>query len=203
MLSTDISILILFSFPGGSVVKNPPANAGDTGSIPGSGRCPRRGNGNPLQYSCLGNPMDSGAWQGHSPWGIIKEADTTLTTTTKPLLSRGHFLTCSLILAESGAQSSSKGDTLRTPSPWTFFSLCLQPPAHWRAHGWCPGSLGELWPSGAGTPAWPSTATWGSTGAANCNIRSRNSKLSLPTENSFPLVFLPKLIWFPTGQVTP
>ena len=48
------------------VVKNPPANIGDerdTGSIPGSGRFPRGGNGNPLQYSCLENPMDRGAWQ--------------------------------------------------------------------------------------------------------------------------------------------
>ena len=45
------------------MVKNPPANAGDSGLIPGSGRCPREGNGNPLQYSCLGNPKDRGAWQ--------------------------------------------------------------------------------------------------------------------------------------------
>ena len=47
------------------VVKNPPANAGDIrnmGLIPGSGRSPGVGNGNPLQYSCLGNPMDRGAW---------------------------------------------------------------------------------------------------------------------------------------------
>ena len=52
-------------FPGGSVVKNPPANerdAGDAGSIPGSGRSPGKGNDNPLQYSCLGNPMLRGAW---------------------------------------------------------------------------------------------------------------------------------------------
>ena len=52
-------------FPGGSVVKNPPANAGDTkdtSSIPGSERSPGRGNGNPLQYSCLENPMDRRAW---------------------------------------------------------------------------------------------------------------------------------------------
>ena len=39
------------------------ANAGDAGLIPGSGRSPGEGNGNPLQYSCLGNPMDRGAWQ--------------------------------------------------------------------------------------------------------------------------------------------
>ena len=48
-------------FPGGSVVKNLPANAGDEGLIPGSGRAPGKGNGNPLQYSFLENPMDRGA----------------------------------------------------------------------------------------------------------------------------------------------
>ena len=46
-----------------TVVKNPPANAGHTGSIPGSGRSPGAGHGNPFQYSCLENPMDRGAWQ--------------------------------------------------------------------------------------------------------------------------------------------
>ena len=48
---------------GGSVVKNPPADAGDALSIPESGRFPRGGNRNPLQYSCLGNLMDRGTWQ--------------------------------------------------------------------------------------------------------------------------------------------
>ena len=50
-------------FPGGSVVKNSSASTGDVGSIPGSGRSPGGGNGNPLQYSCLGNLMDRGAWR--------------------------------------------------------------------------------------------------------------------------------------------
>ena len=50
-------------FPGGSVVKNLPDNVGDTGSIPGPGRSPGVGNGNPLQYSCLENAMDRGAWR--------------------------------------------------------------------------------------------------------------------------------------------
>ena len=50
-------------FPGGSAVKNLPANGGDTGSIPGSRRCPGEGNGNPFQYSCLENPMDRRTWQ--------------------------------------------------------------------------------------------------------------------------------------------
>ena len=45
-------------FPGGTVVKNPPANAEDTNSTPGSGRSSEEGNGNPVQYSCLGNSMD-------------------------------------------------------------------------------------------------------------------------------------------------
>ena len=44
------------------MVKNPPASAGDEGSIPGSGKSPGEGNGNPLRYSCLGNPMDRGTW---------------------------------------------------------------------------------------------------------------------------------------------
>ena len=48
-------------FPGGSVVKNLPANAGDAGLIPGLARAPGEGNGNPLQYSCLENSVDRGA----------------------------------------------------------------------------------------------------------------------------------------------
>ena len=56
-------ILASTGFPVGSVVKNLPANAGDTGLIPGSGRSPGEGDGSPLQYSCLGNPMDRGAWR--------------------------------------------------------------------------------------------------------------------------------------------
>ena len=49
------------AFPAGTVVKNLPANAGDTGSVPGLGRTPGGGNGNPLQYSILENPMERGA----------------------------------------------------------------------------------------------------------------------------------------------
>ena len=54
--------MIMVYFPGGSGVKNPPANAGDAGLIPGSRRSPGEGNGSPLQYSCLENSMDSRAW---------------------------------------------------------------------------------------------------------------------------------------------
>ena len=54
--------IVKLGFLSGSVVKNPPANAGDMGSIRGSGRSPGEGNGNPLQCSCLRNSMDRGAW---------------------------------------------------------------------------------------------------------------------------------------------
>ena len=64
-VNSQISAHLYYSagFQGGSLVKNPLASAGDTGSIPGLGRSSGEGNGNPLQYSCLGNPMDRGAWQ--------------------------------------------------------------------------------------------------------------------------------------------
>ena len=55
-------------FPCGSVIKNLPANAGDMGSIPGSGRSLGEGNGNPLQYSCLGSPIGHRSLAGYSPW---------------------------------------------------------------------------------------------------------------------------------------
>ena len=59
-------------FPGGSVVENPPTNMGDAGLICGSGRSPGEGNGNPLKYACLGNPMDTGAWRA-AVHGVTKE----------------------------------------------------------------------------------------------------------------------------------
>ena len=72
--------LLLYSqVPGFIVVKNPPSSAGnaeDTGSAPGLGRSPGEGNGHPLQYSCLGNPMDRGALWGHKRVGhdlVIKQ----------------------------------------------------------------------------------------------------------------------------------
>ena len=57
-----MAIVVITGFPGGSEVKASPSNAGDPGSISGSGRSPGEGNGNPLQCSCLENPMDGEAW---------------------------------------------------------------------------------------------------------------------------------------------
>ena len=76
--------IFLESFPGGSVVKNSPANAGDirdVGSVPGLGRPPGGGHSNPLQYSCLKNPMHRGAWQA-----IVHEV-----TKSQTRLSNFHF----------------------------------------------------------------------------------------------------------------
>ena len=63
------------------MVKNLPANAGDLGLIPGPGRSPGEGNDNPLQYSCLGNPMDRGAWRA-TFHRVTKESNMTELLTT-------------------------------------------------------------------------------------------------------------------------
>ena len=57
------------------MVKNLPANAGEVGSVSGSGRSPGEGSGNPLQCTCQGKPMDRGAWQATVP-GVTKESET-------------------------------------------------------------------------------------------------------------------------------
>ena len=67
---------INMGFPGGSVIKNLPANAGDMGSIPELGRSPGEGNGSPLQYSCLENPTDREAWRA-TVQGVPKKLDKT------------------------------------------------------------------------------------------------------------------------------
>ena len=89
------------------VVKNPPANAGDirdADPFPGLGRSPGRGHGNPLQYSCLGNPMDRGVWWTTvhvTVHGVTKELDTIEYLGVQPLasLSSGAWwwFSCSVV----------------------------------------------------------------------------------------------------------
>ena len=71
------------------MVKNPPANAGDVGSITGLERSPGEGNGNPLWYSCLGNPMDRVAWQA-TVYGAAKESDIVTNQQQKPVFLPGE-----------------------------------------------------------------------------------------------------------------
>ena len=79
----------IMGFLGGSVIKNPPTNAGDVGLIPESGRSPGEGNGKQLQYFCLGNPMDRGSW-----WvtvhGVAKRVGYSLATET----TKNYYITC-------------------------------------------------------------------------------------------------------------
>ena len=96
-------------FPGGSVVKNPPANGGDTGSIPGLERSPGKRNGNQLQYSWLENPMDRVAWRA-IVHGVTKESDTT-----EPLKSNN------LIMYHFSLISLSKTKSLSLPEIFKFF----------------------------------------------------------------------------------
>ena len=79
IVDTCMIFCVLFfdlGFQGGSVIKNLPANKRDVGLIPGQARSRGEGNGNRLQYSCLGNPMDRGAWWAIVHW-VVKESDTT------------------------------------------------------------------------------------------------------------------------------
>ena len=77
------ALVSFMGFPGGSVVKNLPANAEDVGLILGWGRSPGERNDNPPQYYCLENPMDRGTWQAISPWGHKEVNMAQWPTTTK------------------------------------------------------------------------------------------------------------------------
>jgi len=90
-LGKMMMLLQLIDFPNGSVVKNPSANAEVVGSIPGLRWFPEEGNGNPLQYSCLGNPMHRGAW-----WATVHRVAKTRTLLSEKLT---HVF-CSILLAK-------------------------------------------------------------------------------------------------------
>ena len=82
---------LLRGFPGGTVVKNPPASAGDAGSIPEPGKSSGGGHGNPLHYACLENSMDRGAWQA-TVHGIAELDRTEWLSTLRLLTPPNHLL---------------------------------------------------------------------------------------------------------------
>ena len=136
-------------FPGDSVIKNPPDNAGDLGLNPGSGRSPEGGNGNPLQYSCLENPMDRGAW-----WAMVHGVTKNQTRPSewacipgqRGLLVSLRDLTLLWLVGAGGSVLSVSGLCLLDPCFVTFSSCQACGPAGehttWRADSlrkWHPG----------------------------------------------------------------
>ena len=84
-------VLLIVGFPGGSDDNEYPCNVGEPGSVPGLGRSPGEVNGNPLQYSCLENPMDRGAWQS-TVHGVAKSwTQLSNFTITAYLLTKYYF----------------------------------------------------------------------------------------------------------------
>ena len=103
---------------GGSVVKNPSANAGDAVLIPESGRSPGEGNGNPFQYSCLGNPADRGAWWVTVP-EVAKEADMAqrLNTTTSTATNSSQAATKKILMRKQRSHTQQRRPCVRQPRP--------------------------------------------------------------------------------------
>ena len=99
------------------MVKKPPAKAGDTGSIPGSRSFPEGGNGNPLQYSCLENPMDRGAW-----WATVQR----ITKSQTRLSTYAHTLHFSKLLQPSNTSSVFKaGTAMKEAEEWGILLWAL------------------------------------------------------------------------------
>ena len=107
-------------FPGGSVVKNLPANAGDASSIPGSGRSPGGGTGNPFHYPCLENSMDRGAWQATSMGSQSQTRLSTHTVNGKKALFELAFKAFMMRLCSPAVLASSPA----SPTSSLFSPLC-------------------------------------------------------------------------------
>ena len=114
------SYLCHWCFPGGTVVKNLPAIAGDMGLIPGSGRSPGEANGNLLQYSCLGNPMDRGAW-----WATIHRVTKSWTrlSTLMPTYTYLLHVWCFILSCTTGKDLFFCQVLLTYPLPYLFQSV--------------------------------------------------------------------------------
>ena len=99
-----LGICEVLGFPRGSDGKEAVCNAGDVGLIPESGRSPEEGNGNPLQYPCLENPMDRGHYSlvGYSPWGC-KESGTTERLSTAHVNFHPGFMILELVFEQNNS----------------------------------------------------------------------------------------------------
>ena len=113
------------SFPGGLVVKNPPASAGDAvgiGLIPGWGRSPGEGNGNPLPYSCWENPMDRAGWLA-TVHAVAKELDTTDWAHDR-WLSNNYQTTIKILCVWNSSLIGRKDSSLGQSSLWPRICIC-------------------------------------------------------------------------------
>ena len=147
-------------FPGGSYGKESACNVGDPGSIPGSGRSLGEGHGNPLQYSCLENPMDGGAWWAPIH-GVEKSQDTTeLLTHSSVRCQRRHLVVLTATATATLLQSCltlrpQRRQPTRLPRPWDspgkntgvgchFLFQCIRD-FHKDTSTWSPESNAACW----------------------------------------------------------
>ena len=134
-------------FPGGSAIKNPPANAGSTdqGSIPESGRFPGGGHGNPVQYSCLENSMDRGAW-----WAIVHRVTKSQTWLKRlSMQARTHWLLVLSCLGTFTICLAPHPDSLVWLSAYQWAQVGRPVPVDGKPLGWRPwefvDSCTEMW----------------------------------------------------------
>ena len=182
------------------MVKNPLANAGDGGFIPGSGRSHGEGNGNPLQYSYLGNPMDRGAWQGTVHWGC-QESDTT------EQLTLSLSFTYGFLVPWPGMEPVPPTVESQSPKHWTAREFPRLPYLNYNLIPNLPHLLSPYWKVFLSMALLPSdllyifiylapcffTFTGGSDGKESaCNARDLGSIPWLgrsPEENGYPLQY--------------
>ena len=187
--SAASSLCNLKSFPGGSMLMNLPVSAREEGSIPGLGRSPGEGNGNPLQYSFLENPMDRGAWRA-TVHGIAKEPDTTewlnrQSGSAKGALLRSKAVSRGLLLPYCSAPRNALPlEVSASKTPWPFWlsgSRLLPTLGHASVAVCLTGERGwGLW-KGAGAPGADAvTASPAATSALSGGTFSESGRLRWP-----------------------
>ena len=160
------------------VVNNPAASvadARDPGSVPGLGRSSGEGNGNPLQYSCLENPMDRGAWWA-TVFGVAKESDTT------------EHLAAAAAAAARQALAGLPASSWGTFHSWGFHPRDLRPPPHHRSGPWAQTSQTHTLLPGSAPPGegvlWEDTKVFAGVSANSFHLRQIMSEQPKPNSRT-------------------